>query len=855
MSSTVSTSSRVQSQSSAPFTQSEPDFNESDLLSVSWNQDYGCFAAGTTRGFRIYNCDPFKETFRRDLKTGLGFGIVEMLFRCNILALVGADLNPQSEVRAVKLRRDRIVVILEHKIYVYNFMDLRLLHQIETLSNPRGLCCLSHHSNTFVLASPGLHRGQIRIEHFGLKITKFINAHDSQIACFTLTMDGLLLATASTKGTLIRIFNTMDGTRLQEVRRGVDNAEIYSLALSPNVQWLAVSSDKGTVHIFSLRVRVVGEDPSNHSATAQRSALVHQSSSTSLDALISPTTGANPGSSLSFMKGLLPKYFSSEWSFAQFHLPENVRFVAAFGSHNTVLMIGMDGRCSFDTLNGGEMSQQEYYEWRAQSPLQYKGMMIMTSSAAASGFHLQRFAPSPKTSVTGQVYRPPPPAAAASSGSVSPSPYPGDTLSPYPGVLVKQLVGVEKKQKRRSIAGIDQDELVDPSDLADSDSCFLDFKGVSIHHKIYEHQQDPTSIHHSATPMILNQTTKLRFPIILLHGFGASLFSWNQAIKPLARATGSKVVAFDRPAFGLTSRSRAASKLAHHSSTAAASVKDKNSLNPYSMAFSVLATLTFIDLLAADKAILIGHSSGSLVAVNTYFEAPERVAALILIAPAILVPRKRNQTKREKRSEGSLSTSKVKQNPFAMARNILSKFSAYIAWPIVRMLKGMMNTISSLFRRLLIAFLHSKVAVMLLRMVIDKFGVAAIRNAWYDASQITDHVLHGYTKPLRTKDWDWVLLEYTVAMLTDTASEPPLPERLKEISCPVLIITGDNDRLVPSWNAERLSRAIPGSCLEVIKNCGHLPHEEKVEEFISVAQKFLERVFGAAEEQLLQAAS
>lgn len=215
------------------------DNDETQLLSASWNQDYGCFAAGTTCGFRIYNCDPFKETFRRDLKSG-GFKIVEMLFRCNILALVGGGPNSQyppskvmiwddhqsrcisefafrSEVRAVKLRRDRLVVVLEHKIYVYNFMDLKLLHQIETLANPRGLCCLSHHSNTFVLACPGLQRGQVRIEHFGLNMTKFINAHDSEIACFTLTMDGLLLATASSKGTLIRIFNTMDGTRLQEV--------------------------------------------------------------------------------------------------------------------------------------------------------------------------------------------------------------------------------------------------------------------------------------------------------------------------------------------------------------------------------------------------------------------------------------------------------------------------------------------------------------------------------------------------------------------------------------------------------------------------------------------------------------
>lgn len=227
---------------SFPFSQPESEHSDSDeteLLSVSWNQDYGCFAAGTSCGFRIYNCEPFKETFRRDLKSG-GFGIVEMLFRCNILALVGGGTNTQyppnkvmiwddhqsrcigefsfrSDVRAVKLRRDRIVVVLEHKIYVYNFTDLKLLHQIDTLTNPRGLCCLSHHSNTSVLACPGLQRGQVRIDHFGLKVTKFINAHDSNIACFTLTMDGLLLATASTKGTLIRIFNTMDGTRLQEV--------------------------------------------------------------------------------------------------------------------------------------------------------------------------------------------------------------------------------------------------------------------------------------------------------------------------------------------------------------------------------------------------------------------------------------------------------------------------------------------------------------------------------------------------------------------------------------------------------------------------------------------------------------
>ncbi|KAM1126410.1 hypothetical protein EV2_042788 [Malus domestica] len=398
MSSTVSTSRGMHSPArlgmhespdsgaSGSYSPLEPDVNDSetDLLSVSWNQDYGCFSAGTSNGFRIYNCEPFKETFRRDLKSG-GFKIVEMLFRCNILVLVGSGDNSQyppnkvmiwddhqsrcigefsfrSEVRAVKLRRDRIVVVLEHKIYGYNFMDLKLLHQIETVANPRGLCSLSHHPNTSVLACPGLQRGQVRIEHFGLNLTKLINAHDSHIACLTLTMDGLLLATASNKGTLIRIFNTMDGTRLQEVRRGVDRAEIYSIALSPNVQWLAASSDKGTVHIFSLRVRVFGEVLSAHNS-AQGAAMFQQNSSNSLDPLISPSTGANSSSSLSFMGGVLPKYFSSERSFARFHLPEDTQFITAFGSQNTVIIVGMDGsfyKCSFDPVNGGEMVQQEY---------------------------------------------------------------------------------------------------------------------------------------------------------------------------------------------------------------------------------------------------------------------------------------------------------------------------------------------------------------------------------------------------------------------------------------------------------------------------------------------------------------
>ncbi|GAU42581.1 hypothetical protein TSUD_302970 [Trifolium subterraneum] len=408
----------------------------------------------------------------------------------------------------------------------------------------------------------------------------------------------------------------------------------------------------------------------------------------------------------------------------------------------------------------------------------------------------------------------------------------------------EQLLGVGSKKKRKEIAGIDQDELVDPKLLADPDSYFCEFNGVHIHHKIYEAE----SISQNQTNDVSQQFNKLCLPMILLHGFGASVFSWNKVMKPLAEATCSKVLAFDRPAFGLTSRVSLSS-----------GTGDAKPINAYSMAFSVLATLHFFDLLKAEKAILVGHSAGSLVAVNTYFEAPERVAALILIAPAIFAPLTTPKTVKENQSgqdnQMKEDKSSIRRNPIVELYNSLSKIIKNIVKIITEMMKPMINILNSLYRKLLSAILRSSPAIMLVRMAIDKFGTAAVRNSWYDPKQVSEHVLSGYTKPLRVKDWDRALVEFTAAMLLDEESntKPAVSKRLNEISCPVLIVTGDSDRLVPSWNAERLSRIIPGATFEVIKQCGHLPHEEKVEEFLSIIENFLSKLAGDSNKQHLQA--
>lgn len=359
---------------------------QNELLFVGFNQDSGCFACGTDTGFKIFNCDPFKETFHRDFSDG-GIGIVEMLFRCNILAIVGGGRNPKyppnkvmiwddhqsrnigelsfrSEVKAVKLRRDRVVVVLQNKIYVYNFSDLKLVDHIETIANPKGLCALCPNPSNTVLACPGVTRGTVRIELYDLRKTTLITAHEAELSQICLNLDGTRLATASDKGTLIRIFDTQSGQITQELRRGADRAEIYSICFSPTAPLLACSSDKGTVHVFSLTAEGSGHSFSSELNTVGN--VPSHSMPSHFAAASAPRSGDEDGtenskSSLSFMRGLLPKYFSSEWSFAQFRVPET-RTICAFGTEkNTIVVVGADGsfyKAIFDA--NGECQNTSY---------------------------------------------------------------------------------------------------------------------------------------------------------------------------------------------------------------------------------------------------------------------------------------------------------------------------------------------------------------------------------------------------------------------------------------------------------------------------------------------------------------
>jgi WD repeat-containing protein 45 len=79
-----------------------------------------------------------------------------------------------------------------------------------------------------------------------------IAAHTTALTVLSTPPSGKLLATTSSRGTLVRIWDPLTGKLVRELRRGTDKAEIYGVAFRPDEKELCVWSDKGTIHVFSL---------------------------------------------------------------------------------------------------------------------------------------------------------------------------------------------------------------------------------------------------------------------------------------------------------------------------------------------------------------------------------------------------------------------------------------------------------------------------------------------------------------------------------------------------------------------------------------------------------------------------
>ncbi|XP_060679327.1 WD repeat domain phosphoinositide-interacting protein 4, partial [Hemiscyllium ocellatum] len=216
-----------------------------------------------------------------------------------------------------------IIIVVCHRIYVYTFPDNPTkLFEFDTRENPKGLCDLCPSLEKQLLVFPGHKCGSLQLVDLsntkpGTSSAPFtVNAHQSEIACIALNQQGTVVASASRKGTLIRLFDTQTKEKLVELRRGTDPATLYCINFSYESSFLCASSDKGTVHIFALKDTKLN----------RRSALARVGK-------VGPVIG---------------QYVDSQWSLASFTVPAECACICAFGKNtsknvNSVIAICVDG--------------------------------------------------------------------------------------------------------------------------------------------------------------------------------------------------------------------------------------------------------------------------------------------------------------------------------------------------------------------------------------------------------------------------------------------------------------------------------------------------------------------------------
>lgn len=225
-----------------------------------------------------------------------------------------------------------------------------------------------------------------------LEAINVVEAHRSPLSCITINSRGTLLATASDKGTIIRVFSVPDGQKLYQFRRGSMPSRIYSMSFNITSTLLCVSSATETIHIFKLGNQGAHADgnsgdaplsPSSGSAPEDGSGpdpsdITRRKHNGTLMGMIRRTS-QNVGSTFaSTVGGYLPKGVSEMWEpardFAWIKLPKSnsghsgsgpLKSVVAMSSNTPqVMVVTSEGNFyvfNIDLSKGGEGTLTKQY--------------------------------------------------------------------------------------------------------------------------------------------------------------------------------------------------------------------------------------------------------------------------------------------------------------------------------------------------------------------------------------------------------------------------------------------------------------------------------------------------------------
>jgi hypothetical protein len=236
---------------------------QDEKITCAWfNQDHTHCALGTTCGWRIFQAAPFSACLHSERSGGIRQ--IEMLFSSSLIALVGGGEHASDSPRRLRLfntstsspvfeltfatpvlrilmNRTRLLVILEQSSHIFELSTMRMLTTLETVPNPRGLASLSVDAESSVCVllptatTPAL--GKVVVfdaAHIHPVCT--VAAHRSALAAIALSPRGDLLATASEKGTVVRVHALPTAHLLHVFRRGAIRTTIFTLSFSAHAE-------------------------------------------------------------------------------------------------------------------------------------------------------------------------------------------------------------------------------------------------------------------------------------------------------------------------------------------------------------------------------------------------------------------------------------------------------------------------------------------------------------------------------------------------------------------------------------------------------------------------------------------
>ncbi|CAG9571831.1 unnamed protein product [Danaus chrysippus] len=251
----------------------------SGITSLGFNQDQGCFTCCLISGLRVYNVDPLVEKAHYS-KEELGeVSLCEMVFRTNWLLVVRArrpcslmllddqqrafraEVLFKSPIRALKARKDKVAVVLSSTVQILSLPSLTRVALLRTPSAGRPLCAIATDPGAAQLvAAPAHRKGSLQILDVSRAIKNaassspaVVSCHQTDLVCISLSPNGAKLATASERGTIIRLWDTNTKHMLHELRRGSDYADVYCINFNWSGTLVCCVSDKGTLHVWLAR--------------------------------------------------------------------------------------------------------------------------------------------------------------------------------------------------------------------------------------------------------------------------------------------------------------------------------------------------------------------------------------------------------------------------------------------------------------------------------------------------------------------------------------------------------------------------------------------------------------------------